>query len=190
MPQSQDLSPMALLMQSLPKPAGYNVRPKPAAFRFWEKVFRTDGCWWWVAGTNEHGYGLFNRSSTRKALSTLAHRFSWELHYGPIPGDLCVLHDCDNPLCVRPSHLFLGTRTDNAADKVAKGRQRGSKGVKHYRCLLTEAQVLEIRERAAAGGIAKAALAREYGIATRTLYSIIAGGHWRHLLPGENHEQP
>jgi hypothetical protein len=89
--------------------------------RFWEKVFKTDTCWLWT-GWLHKGYGVMaiNQDPVR------AHRFSWELHYGPIPkGDeeICVLHKCDVPTCVRPEHLFLGTDKDNNADMIAKGRQ-------------------------------------------------------------------
>jgi len=82
--------------------------------RFWAKVEKTDDCWLWTGATFGDGYG--NCSRLR------AHRVSWELANGPVPGGLCVLHHCDRPLCVRPRHLFLGTRKDNSDDKIAKGR--------------------------------------------------------------------
>jgi hypothetical protein len=90
------------------------------ARRFWAKVYKTEGCWFWIAGKNQHGYGKISR--TRKAGPERAHRISWELNYGPIPDGLCVLHKCDNPPCVRPEHLFLGTKRDNHDDMVKKGR--------------------------------------------------------------------
>lgn len=86
--------------------------------RFWSNVQKTDGCWVWT-GCRSHDYGLMGANKAR----ILAHRFSWELHYGPIPNGLGVLHRCDNPPCVRPDHLFLGTFEDNMKDKIAKGRQ-------------------------------------------------------------------
>lgn len=88
--------------------------------RFWSSVDKDgeNGCWLWTRGRNEHGYGVLDRKSG----SGLAHRYSWELANGPIPTGLQVLHRCDNPPCVNPEHLFLGTRLDNMADMTAKGR--------------------------------------------------------------------
>lgn len=126
-------------------------KSRPPADRFWEKVSRlksgkkTNGqfCWVWTAGTNKQGYGLFNRG-TRPAVGILAHRLSWEYANGD-PGSKCVLHECDNPPCVNPAHLFTGTRTDNAADKVKKGRQKGPRGEEHPKSRLTPELVREIR---------------------------------------------
>ena len=80
-----------------------------------------DACWIWRAARHcEFGYGVLavNRVSKR------AHRLSWEEYRGPIPTGMCVLHSCDNPMCINPGHLFLGTRQDNIRDMVNKGRQR------------------------------------------------------------------
>ena len=87
--------------------------------RFWGFVNKTEGCWLWVGANNER-YGLF--SCFGRVMK--AHRASWHLFVGPIPPGLHVLHKCDNPLCVRPDHLFLGTHVDNMADMARKGRAR------------------------------------------------------------------
>lgn len=93
----------------------------PMEQRFWDKVKKTPACWVWKGATTVAGYGRIARSGTRNGL-VLAHRFSYELHYGPFDPALNVLHTCDNPSCVRPSHLFLGTVADNNRDMSAKGR--------------------------------------------------------------------
>ena len=126
----------------------YNVlmpRYRPIAERFWEKVHKGDGCWEWTAYRSADGYGMIGRE--RGDGVERAHRLSWELHFGPIPSGTAVLHRCDNPPCVRPSHLFLGTQTENVADSVAKGRHRSPVhyGERHHWARLTEAEVREIR---------------------------------------------
>ncbi len=101
---------------------------EPLAVRFWRAVKKSDdpeGCWLWTAcrqsfqgKTKRPGYGKIGDGSS----SRYAHRVSWELHYGPIPEGKDVLHDCDNPGCVRPDHLFLGDQPANMRDAWKKGR--------------------------------------------------------------------
>jgi len=92
---------------------------RPLAERFWEKVEKTDGCWLWTSTLNTWGYGQFQIGRTKQYR---AHRIAYELTYGPIPAGMHVCHHCDNPRCVRPDHLFLGTHLDNMRDRQAKGR--------------------------------------------------------------------
>ena len=87
----------------------------PLDQRFWSRVEKTESCWLWQPATRTGEYGKLTNK-------ILAHRFSWELHYGSIPEGLWVLHHCDTPPCVHPEHLFLGTAKDNNSDSVSKGR--------------------------------------------------------------------
>ncbi len=101
-------------------------KPLPIEERFFPKIafipFHT--CWEWMGTKNRGGYGSFLHSYQVKKG---AHQISWEIHYGPIPSGLCVLHKCDNPGCVNPEHLFLGTKRDNTLDMVKKRRHNPKK---------------------------------------------------------------
>jgi hypothetical protein len=88
--------------------------------RFMDKVKISLGCWEWQAAKLRRGYGQFGSGQGKRLI--LAHRMAWTLFVGKIPDGLCVLHKCDNPPCVNPNHLFLGTYKDNAEDMVAKNR--------------------------------------------------------------------
>lgn len=165
--------------------------PGPLAPRFWSKVARSDdpdACWEWQRSCYPDGYGQFKIAGR----NCRAPRVAYTLARGPIPDGLQVLHTCDNPLCCNPAHLFLGTVQDNVDDKIAKGRdargdrnggrtrpERVRRGELNGRAKLTAAQVREIRERVAAGGVTRADLAAEYGV-TDSLVSMIARGEiWR-----------
>lgn len=101
--------------------------------RLLKHVTKTQTCWNWTGCKVGMGYG---RIKINKRLY-LAHRTSYELHIGPIPDKMCVLHKCDNPACIRPDHLFIGTQKDNSRDMILKGRRKGTK--------VTDEQVLQIR---------------------------------------------
>lgn len=90
---------------------------------FWTKVRRTDGCWEWTGQKHMRGYGLQAVHHVKR----YTHRISWELTNGPIPAGMVVMHRCDNPPCVRPDHLVLGTKRDNTQDMLRKGRGRHQK---------------------------------------------------------------
>jgi hypothetical protein len=145
--------------------------------RFTAKVRITDGCWQWTAMTVKPlPYGRMAVGGKR---AELAHRLSYVLHCGPIPDGMNVLHSCDNPRCVRPSHLFLGDNLTNVADKVSKGRQSAMPGEAHPMAKLSEAQVVEILRSTATG----AALARRFGVTPTAICSIRRGRSWGHLQP-------
>jgi hypothetical protein len=98
------------------------TRAKPLGERFWLKVRKGEGCWEWQGARLPHGYGHL---SVPDRGHVNAHRIAWELTNGEIPDGLWVLHHCDNPPCVRPDHLFLGTAQDNVDDSIRKGRRSG-----------------------------------------------------------------
>ena len=146
--------------------------------RFWSKVKKTDTCWLWEAGLrNKHGYGGFTHNKSW----VLAHRVAYELTYGVFDEKLCVLHKCDNTLCVNPEHLFLGTHEDNMADKRAKGRGRSARGEDHPSSVLTEVQVRQIRSLLGENNTI-AHLARLFEVGESTIRHIKTGHTWKNVL--------
>jgi hypothetical protein len=149
--------------------------------RFWSKVQKTDTCWLWTAGRFSGGYGQFEASPSKGVARhpILAHRYSYELAFGPIPKDLAVCHRCDVRHCVRPDHLFLGTGTMNMADMRAKGRSLHSE--RNPSARLTTADVTAIRRRHGDGAITVSALAREFGVARSTIHGVLQRKNWAHV---------
>jgi hypothetical protein len=98
-------------------------KPVPVEIRFWNFVRKTKYCWNWTGQKLPAGYGMIKESPSRK--NVYAHHLSWKIHYGEITGNLFVPHKCDNPNCVNPKHLFLGTSVDNMRDCSNKGRIKG-----------------------------------------------------------------
>jgi hypothetical protein len=140
--------------------------------RFWEKVSRADGdgCWLW-AGSLWKGYGRLRLPGGRYGS---AHRAAWGLTFGVIPDGMCICHHCDNPRCVRPDHLFLGTRRDNNRDRWEKGRYDDTHGERHPGAKLTEDTVRLIRVSEEAG----ITLAARYGVTPTTISDVRKGRTW------------
>lgn len=136
--------------------------------RFWAKVNRTETCWIWTACKSLTGYGQIGREKSRDRFA--AHRVSWVIENGPIADGLLVLHRCDNPSCVRPSHLFLGTDADNVNDMIEKGRE--AKGFSFPQTKLSNDQILYIR-RAYSYGITQVELAQEFGVCQPHISDIV-----------------
>ncbi len=126
-----------------------------------------DNCWIWGAAKNLKGYGI----TTVDLKSYAAHRYSWIIHFGQISSDQLVCHKCDNPSCVNPEHLFLGTQKDNIQDMLKKGRQRNQFGEKNNKAKLTENDVQIIREKLKQG-ISQKKIGSEFGVSQSSIHRI------------------
>jgi len=153
--------------------------------RFWAKVDK-DGptmphmdtpCWVWTAVKVRTGYGQIKVGSKM----ILAHRAAWTIENGSIPSGLCILHRCDQPSCVRASHLFTGTHQNNMDDMAAKGRRVILRGEDQGRATLTASAVLEIRAKYAAGGTTLKSLAAQFGVSFGLIGHIINRRLWKHI---------
>jgi len=161
-----------------------NILTEYDLIRFWGKVdkersnvfYNGTRCWEWTAGREGDGYGSFRLDGKQHK----AHRISWILNFVEIPQGMGVLHHCDNPPCVNPEHLFLGTHKDNMQDKAMKGRNKKYRPLtppkpRKYRYKLTDEQVIEIRRRYAAwgrGGENCRQLAKEFGVSKSIIHAI------------------
>lgn len=159
------------------------MRTDPAA-NFEKKVRRSDGCWIWTASVNRHGYGYFRYAGRTQR----AHRVAWQLVYGDIPNGLCVLHLCDNPPCVNPDHLVLGTQRQNLADMISKKRHRSItkpetnvRGEQVGTSILTTESVKSMRRTYAAGLVTFRDLSRQYNVASSTARAAVRRRSWRHI---------
>jgi HNH endonuclease len=166
------------------------ARRVPVADRFWSKVRKSDACWEWTAARHPFGYGLLQIEGR----SIGAHRVSYALHYGLVPDGIFVLHRCDNPACVRPDHLFLGTHADNMRDKTEKGRNNAPSGDRapvrlhpeivrrgdnHPQARLTWEEVRLIKTLYATGGYTHRALSDRFGVSRTSVTHIINGKTWK-----------
>lgn len=147
--------------------------------RFWSKVDKAEeGCWNWTAATLLPPHLPYGRFSYEGGKHVYAHRFSWELHHGRIPKGKLVLHRCDNPRCVRPEHLFLGTHLDNMRDKIAKGRVVACPGEKNGQARLSLKDIKAIRELHSAG-LSYKKIAPMFGISFQHVGRIVNRVRWR-----------
>jgi hypothetical protein len=152
------------------------------AHKFWTLVNKNGPvhptlgkCWEWM------GYKQNGRYGKLSCLGMQTHRYSWTIHHGAIPEGLSVLHHCDNPKCVNPKHLFLGTQQDNLADMRSKGHQ--VRGESQGSAKLTAQQVRDIRAlyRRYSHEYGSAALARKYGVSPIQIWKIATRQQWRHV---------
>lgn len=147
--------------------------------RFWAKVAKRkpSQCWLWTGATNERGYGVMRPAGQRSGPPLKVHRYSAELAGMDIVGKF-VLHSCDNPPCVNPSHLRPGTNSENVRDMVS--RHRHGFGHRNGNAKLTEDDVVEIRRRVAAGELHRV-VAADYGVARTRVTTIVGRKDWRHV---------
>lgn len=146
------------------------TRPTPIE-RFLSNFAKSDGCWEWTGGLDSRGYGHLRVGGGKRPK---AHVFSYQFHVGQVPPGKFVCHRCDNPKCVNPEHLFVGTNAENTADKVSKGRQ--ARGDAIARKLNSDA----VREIRAMSGTLRDVASR-FGVSRRMIYLIRKGVSWAHL---------
>lgn len=149
---------------------------------FLQKVEMTRQCWIWCGGISPNGYGTFRWNGK----TTRVNRVAWEIFNGePPPSDMMVCHCCDNPRCVRPDHLFLGTGSDNQRDCISKGRRTLPvlRGESNRRAILTEDQVRTIKSVREWRYGDQCKVARALGVNKGTISAIIKGNRWRHVSP-------
>jgi hypothetical protein len=152
-----------------------NIDKRPVEVAFWSNVDEVGDCWEWMGSRTSSGYGQFRHQRMRAG----AHRWAWSwANDAPIPAGAYVCHTCDNPPCVRPSHLWVGDVLANTRDAVAKGRM--PRGGAIHGAKLDEAAVEEMRLAYAAGGVTQERLAATYGINVATANAILRGRIWRH----------
>ena len=137
------------------------------------------GCWEWSANKTHNGYGQIHFNGAQRR----AHRVMYELKNGSIPDGLVVCHKCDNPGCVNPEHLFLGTQKENMLDAYKKGRfpvAFNQSGEANHRAILSREDVLVIRSQK--GLVSRSALAKEYGVSKSNIQAIHEGRSWKDMV--------
>ena len=158
------------------------MRKRPLGERFWAFASkgRKNDCWQWNGSVNNNGYGRLNRNGR----IVYAHRLSYELAYGCVPDGVDVLHRCDNPPCVNPTHLFLGTQADNNLDCREKGRHSCGirpRGERHSRAKLTERDVKKIHRLHGEGKVSHKLLGEMFGVSRSAISLVLSRKNWSHV---------
>jgi hypothetical protein len=149
--------------------------------RLFHSVIKTDTCWNWIGYKIADGYGRMELNGKLE----LVHRISYEVHIGLIPEDMLVCHSCDNPPCVNPDHLFLGTNQDNVDDCMRKGRHVTPFGEEHVCSKFTSDEVIYIRSvyKPQDKNFGMRALAKKFNVSNEAIQHIVYNHTWTHLLP-------
>lgn len=137
---------------------------------------KSNGCWDWNGSKDNYGYGFFSVGKKMRRV----HRVSWNLYNGEILNGLYVLHKCDNPSCVNPDHLFLGTQQDNMRDRAVKGRNPDTRGCKNGRAKLKEDDIIEIRK-LLLNGETRTSIAVKFNVSTAAIRHIDIGKTWSNI---------
>lgn len=154
--------------------------PWPIMKRLMSHVQKVEGgCWIWTGARKSKGYGSMRIGPKSRSRTVAVHRLMWAETHGPIPVGFCVLHHCDNPPCINPDHLWLGTNSDNILDKMRKGRTPN--GELHWRARLKKEAARDIRSRFRALLIE---LSGKHGVSVETVRGVAAGKGWRSLDEG------
>lgn len=146
---------------------------------FWEKADRAGECWLWRVSTDKYGYGQL----TYQGRHRMAHHVSFELTHGEIPTGKCVLHTCDTPACINPDHLYLGTKKQNTADMLQRGRDGHGRmpGSTNPNAKLTEDDVRTIRWMHANGTLTNRRIAQHFGVTEALISIIVKRKAWKHV---------
>lgn len=162
-----------------PKTIQENVRD-----RFYQKVILPDDlndCWIWQGAQTQHPYCSYGRFTWLNGKLIMAHHAAWYLSGRQIPPGKILMHTCDNPLCVNPDHLRIGTRQENVQDMLDKGREDHLKGMQKASSKLTDAQVRQIRALYSTGQLSQAELGEQFGVYQTTVSRIVRRTGWAHI---------
>jgi len=152
-----------------------STRRPPLEERFWSRVERTDGCWLWRGHINQDGYGRLPVGEPTRSRMVMAHRLALFLEGREVPPGMVTRHKCNNPSCVRPDHLEIGTQAENVGDTVAAGRV--PRGEQAHNAVLTAEDVAEIRRSTET----HREIAERFGIAAGSVHAIRTGRRWGHV---------
>lgn len=151
---------------------------KPFLYKFWERINKTKSCWIWIGAKNSGGYGILRVNNFQMR----AHRFSYQAFFGRISDKICVLHKCDNKICVNPEHLFLGTRIDNNKDRDMKNRTVIVYGSKNGKAKLNEIKVRDIKNTLKYYNFKSfAEIGIKYNVKWQTIQAIAKGKTWKRV---------
>ena len=180
---SQGRPPLKRKPMLLDETESWEVDPR-SVNRYWSRVLKTEGCWMFQGKPKRKGHKVMALKTQRGWVITHANRVAWFLQNGPIPSGMIVCHNCpggDNPACVNPEHLFLGTDGHNVLDMERKGRGRHPRGEQRSNCKLQEIIVRSILIDFLSNGFRQRDLVKKYGYSKPTIWQICHGRSWTHV---------